>query len=463
MRQSLFMIRPRSLAALLHLSALVSMLLSTTAHAQPQPGTLLWTYDLNAPATSPAVWTNGTVYIGTQNGLYAITNAGSVASAKWIFPAPVDVPASLGADGTIYFGDADLGAHLHALNPDGTTKWLTSLDPNAGYHGFQSASLLGYDGNLYVVMGGRLFAVSSSGVKKWDHSFDYSFPRGSPVMGQNGTIYTPCFADGSLYAFNPDGTLKWQVSRPPASCESPAIGPDGTIYVGAGTLQAVKPDGTTAWTSTESDAQQASPALGKDGTIYISAFDFGLSAFTPDGKLKWHVLSSPQLQQPFRNTPTIDSAGNIYHNTSNTLWCLNSDGQVQWAVSGIPPETYMIPSTAAPAIGSDGTIYALLNYKLYAVAGTNALADSPWPMYRCNARLTGKKEGPVFQKPRRLPDGNFQAELYNDLGNTNTIQTSTDLATWTPLTNIVITNVPMDFIDLAATNSPARFYRAIQQ
>jgi hypothetical protein len=84
-------------------------------------------------------------------------------------------------------------------------------------------------------------------------------------------------------------------------------------------------------------------------------------------------------------------------------------------------------------------------------------------MYRANARHTGKTERPVFQKARKLPDGNFQAELYNDLRNTNTIQTSTDLTAWASLTNIVITNVPMDFIDLTATNSPTRFYRAIQQ
>jgi hypothetical protein len=439
--------------------------LATAAHVQSQPGTVLWTYDLNAPATTPAVWTNGTAYIGSRNGLYAITNSGSTAGVKWICPAPAEFPASIAGDGTIYFGDADWGANLHALNPDGTTKWLLPLDPTAGYHSFQSAPLIGYDGNIYVVAIGRLYSISATGAKNWQYLFDDTTTRyqHSPVMAPDGTIYTLCFAERSLYAFKPEGTLKWPGSGPPMFCESPAIGSDGTIYVGAGTLLAVRPDATTVWAATETDAQLSSPAIGKDGTIYVGAFDFGLSAFKPDGKLKWHVLSSPQLQQPFRNTPTIDSAGNIYHNTSNTLWCLNPDGQVEWAVCGTPPDAYMIASTAAPVIGSDGTIYAFLNYKLYAIAGTNALADSPWPMYRGNARLTGKKEGPVFQKPRKLPDGNFQAELYNDLGNANTIQTSTDLGSWTSLTNIVITNVPMDFIDLTATNSPTRFYRAIQQ
>ena len=84
-------------------------------------------------------------------------------------------------------------------------------------------------------------------------------------------------------------------------------------------------------------------------------------------------------------------------------------------------------------------------------------------MYRQNPRHTGRIERPWLDQPQLLSDRTLQLHIYDALGNTNTIQTSDDLASWTSLTNIVITNVPTDFIDLSATNSPARFYRAIQQ
>src|SRR5262245_65369264 len=84
---------------------------------QPPPGTVLWSYSLNAPASSsPALWTNGTIYVGTPAGLYAITNSGPAVSNKWVFPAPVRMSAAIGNDGTIYFGDASPSASFHAIH-----------------------------------------------------------------------------------------------------------------------------------------------------------------------------------------------------------------------------------------------------------------------------------------------------------------------------------------------------------
>jgi hypothetical protein len=41
------------------------------------------------------------------------------------------------------------------------------------------------------------------------------------------------------------------------------------------------------------------------------------------------------------------------------------------------------------------------------------------------------------------------------------IQVSTNLTSWTTLTNFVGTNSTISFRDPAATNSPRRFYRAV--
>jgi hypothetical protein len=84
-------------------------------------------------------------------------------------------------------------------------------------------------------------------------------------------------------------------------------------------------------------------------------------------------------------------------------------------------------------------------------------------MYRQNLRHTGKVEKPSLQQPKQRADARFQFQLMSQLGSTNEIDTSQNLTTWSPLTNIIVTNVPMDFIDWDATNFPSRFYRAVQQ
>jgi outer membrane protein assembly factor BamB len=63
----------------------------------------------------------------------------------------------------------------------------------------------------------------------------------SPAIASDGTIYVGS-EDGSLYALNPDGTLKWGYDASSAVNSSPTIGSDGTVYVGSesGNLYAIK-------------------------------------------------------------------------------------------------------------------------------------------------------------------------------------------------------------------------------
>ena len=100
--------------------------------------------------------------------------------------------------------------------------------------------------------------------------------------------------------------------------------------------------------------------------------------------------------------------------------------------------------------------------RLYAVAtGTNGPADSPWPMFRGNYRHTGKIEKPALLQPKKRADANFEFQLYAELGQTNVIETSTNLSTWTSLTSVVATTVPQPVVDLTASNAPSRLYRSV--
>jgi len=65
--------------------------------------------------------------------------------------------------------------------------------------------------------------------------------------------------------------------------------------------------------------------------------------------------------------------------------------------------------------------------------------------------------------PTHLPDGTFQIPVFGEIGCPCQIQYSLTLTNWSPLTNLTTTNSPSVLTDFAASNSPARFYRALSQ
>jgi len=93
-----------------------------------------------------------------------------------------------------------------------------------------------------------------STIDTWDEIWRFKqhandFVRGSPVIGDDGTIY---FGGADFYALYPNGTLKWKydVSAWIHSCS--ASDENGTIYIGTiggGTnfLYAINPNGTLKW------------------------------------------------------------------------------------------------------------------------------------------------------------------------------------------------------------------------
>ena len=84
-------------------------------------------------------------------------------------------------------------------------------------------------------------------------------------------------------------TMKWAFKTGGAVFSTPAIGSDGTIYVGSydDNLYAINPDGSKKWAFKTADRVSSSPAIGTDGTIYVGSWDENLYAINPDGSKKW--------------------------------------------------------------------------------------------------------------------------------------------------------------------------------
>ena len=75
-------------------------------------------------------------------------------------------------------------------------------------------------------------ADGSSAVLKWSFTIG-CYIYSSPAIGSDGTVYVGS-DDHKVYAINGSGALKWSFTTGDVVWSSPAIGSDGTVYVGSG-------------------------------------------------------------------------------------------------------------------------------------------------------------------------------------------------------------------------------------
>ena len=184
-------------------------------------------------------------------------------------------------------------------------------------------------------------------VQKWAYPNTHS-TYSSPALGADGTIYVGS-QDDKLYAINPDGTEKWAFPTQGLVISSPAIGADGTIYVGSldDNLYAINPDGTKKWAFPTQGLIISSPTIGTDGTIYIGSQDQKLYAINPNGMQQWAFTTGGDIN----SSPALGADGTIYI-MSDTLYAIFPNGAQKWAIQ---PDISNVFSS--PAVGADGTIY----------------------------------------------------------------------------------------------------------
>ena len=213
---------------------------------------------------------------------------------------------------------------------------------------------------------GQGVGSGAPGMLKWKFTTGFQV-ESSPAIGTDGTIYVGSW-DNNLYAINPaNGSEKWEFTTGSAVVSSPAIGMDGTVYVGSWdyNVYAINPaDGIQKWQFTTGKAVDSSPAIGSDGTVYVGSEDGNVYAINPaDGSQKWKFTTG----SPVWSSPAIGADGTIYVGTGvedaanipspGYLYALNpADGSQKWKFAT------QDAVESSPAIGADGTIYVESDY-----------------------------------------------------------------------------------------------------
>ncbi|MFB0515077.1 MAG: PQQ-binding-like beta-propeller repeat protein [Candidatus Neomarinimicrobiota bacterium] len=286
-------------------------------------------------------------------------------------------------DGADVSGNIDITTDVDAPNPiskvefyinenliytDTSSPYSYSWDTKQYDNGTYTIEVIVYDTADQTANDENTVAVINA---KWEFLTGGAV-ESSPAIGSDGTIYVGSF-DDKLYAVNPDGTKKWEFLTGGNVSSSPAIGADGTIYVGSidDKLYAVNPDGTKKWEFLTGGNVSSSPAVGSDGTIYVGSIDYKLYAVNPDGTKKWEFLTGDYVY----SSPAIGSDGTVYIGSNDgILYAINPDGTKKWEFF-----TGVRVLSSSPAIGIDGTIYVgSLHGILYAI---NPNGTEKWGFY----------------------------------------------------------------------------------
>lgn len=176
--------------------------------------------------------------------------------------------------------------------------------------------------------------------------------KSGPAMGADGTIYVGCGGEesggSSLYALAPDGSILWSFGTGGGVESSPAIGQGGTLYAGSwdGNFYALSPSGSPVW-SYPTGPVASSPAVGADGTICVMSVDSTLYVFSPAGKLQWSAPGGGWG----KGSPAIGDDGTVYAPASGSAFAAyDSAGTLAWTYGG--PGTW-----GSPAVGAEGEVY----------------------------------------------------------------------------------------------------------
>jgi len=356
---------------------------------------LPWSYQTEGYLlATPLIGLNGNIYSVSLDGpsgqaLEAISPSGNL---LWSFPllSYSGCAAAMDGNGVIYLGDGDT---VRAVNPNGTQKWT------ADYTADRIA--VGLDNVIYI-----------SGKEAFIPQDEYTVALNAltgetirTILGNDGVIAVNEVGvlyigtgDDYLRAFNTDGSLRWSLGMGFGFSGELAIGPDGTIYAcnTDDNLYAVTPEGIEQWRYDAGDAIETAPVVAGNGDIYYTMGDT-LYALNSLGQLQWQVpVTGVALA-----SPTIGDNDRIYVlGSDEKLYEIIPDGAATPVFQGA--DSWYMDAGNAPAISDEGfLILAVHNRMIYSIStGCTGLAESAWPRRFNNNRNTNVlTDGPSNVSP----------------------------------------------------------------
>ncbi len=475
-----------------------------------------WALKVGNYVGSPALGEDDAIYVLCNNYTGICALDGRTGQRRWSIGLSESAQSDpvVGENNIVYVSGLTLVGGPRGVG----YPYLRAVDAKTGYRkwttpqAFSSMSI-GGGGILFVVMGGLLgnpysdfpeltlgALIPTNGAIMWQLPWSYLASICPPAVAEDGTVYLArnhplslWIHGGKLEAFEgASGRTKWSfgLADPTSGTSSstsfsePALGPDGTVYVGCanGMLYALKGSGSgladSPWPKARANPRNTGQAFTvfpklsgpTGGGLYLegSPVELRTDATGPSPiSLQWRfngqsipgaTNASWKIASVFRNDAGTYSvvASNAYatvisrpvvvsvHNVVPSRWPLvrftappGTPLQVQYAERlGSPPAWHPLADVTLPA-SPDGFVdstASAITQRFYRTTQTDRLGIQIVPGWTFEA-----------------PIGSVHRVEYVD--------EATGLANWQFLTDLTLPSSPYLFVDLTATNAPPRQYR----
>jgi len=345
-------------------------------------GTLVgWGWNQSGQTTIPAELGQGNVLAIAAGGNHslALKRQASLPVAPGIVLQPQSRTNAPGTPATFTVGAIGSAPLSYEWRKDGTSLANGGTISGATSPVLTLASLQTNDVGAYEVVVANAFGSVTSQVAtltlipanpgnvRWQFLAG-DIVAGSPAIGADGTVYVGSW-NGKFYALDgATGANRWEFQAGAILHSSPTIGTDGTVYFGSyepdSKVYALNGDtGAKRWEFATGARVASSPAIGMDGTVYVGSQDgrlYALDGIT--GQQRWAFQTAGEVN----SSPAIGADGTLYVGSlDGKLYALNgTTGAKRWEFL----TAGQIHSS--PAIGADGTVYVgCYDRKVYAVNG----------------------------------------------------------------------------------------------
>lgn len=397
-----------------------------------ESGIFNWQMPFTSMGIGFTIGTNGTLY-QTEDGNDVLKVVDlSNQTVKWTYNfsgGHSNGDIAIGEDGMLYTIRGPV-LTLYAFNPDGTIAYTRSIGVGTDSTGFLAdKSGVLYFGTKDNSDSGKLYAFDTkTKTFLWDYNTGSLFS--APIMGPDGTVYVGgCSLHNQsgkkLYAFNQDGTLKWE-SNPNLDndlgyCSSFSLRADGIIVAARYNIFDYNFSFTSATSSVQyinsqtgslvSSRQLTGPEIAftdKNDGLYISSSDRG------PGNSDWHTVLSYedknynnkwQIRHPFNDggirDPEYLSFGIEYPLKGETFSVYNYSGGLKnssligdsrgWVYGTLAKQAEDLPYT-----NSDTSITHFALAPWYLSISTNSDTVSPGSTISFSAVTSMKQVNPLF-------------------------------------------------------------------
>jgi outer membrane protein assembly factor BamB len=331
---------------------------TSQSHLQgSQNGWLFWSYNIGSSESSPAIGSDGNIYVGSSdNRLYAISSRGAFA---WSYKTDgtIDIASpALNVSGDIYVRSWD--SRFYAIDHTGSLRW--------SYHEYVSDSSPVVEGNGTCYFGtddNLLYSLDANGSLDWSYRQPEAI-NASPALGLHGEVYVPNY-DNYLYCHTSDGSFLWSYNIAGDGICSPAVGFDGRVYVPNSDemYYCISSIGSLLWSYATGGDTRSSFAVDSNETLYIGSMDNRLYSLKSDGTSNWSYLTGGGIY----SAPTLGSDGVIYFGSyDNVFYGINPDDSLLWSYGTGADIGYSSAAISGDRqvyfVSKDGYLYSIADY-----------------------------------------------------------------------------------------------------